>query len=354
MPEHKAESRNPFAFLCGKNVLVTGASGFLGRHLLPKLIQAGAKTSCFLRPASSLDFLPQPLRKELRIFRGDCASGQGLEDALSGQQILIHLAALLFGLGWQDYLRANSEAARRIVKASPEGLERIVLISSLAAAGPCAIAPGLDEQALPRPVSAYGWSKLLTEQIFQAAYQERLVILRPPIIYGSGDRGLLPLFKSAARGIGVSPGLGRSFPVSLIHAADAAQAILLAAMPKARGIYHLDDGEPKSMSAFCKAVGLALGREKTLVLELPLPLMGASAALSTAFAAGLGRLRQFSGASMPRRAPNWNLDKYREACAPGWLATAAKIRAELGFAPQVRLASGLAEAVAGYRQEGWL
>ncbi|WP_165075038.1 MULTISPECIES: NAD(P)-dependent oxidoreductase [unclassified Desulfovibrio] len=345
------------AQLAGKRVLVTGGTGFLGGHLLPQLLESGARVTCLARAGSDVSRLPAGVA----VARGDCASGEGLASALAGQEICIHMAALLFGLGWQDYLRANGRAAAQLARAAQgsPALRRFVLVSSLAAAGPAADpakapgSPGAPNTPC-RPVSAYGWSKLLGEEILGRALGERLVVLRPPIIYGSGDKGLLPVFKGVARGVAVSPGLFHSFPVSVIHADDAAQAVLLACGEGARGTYYIDDGASHDMASFCRAMGVALGRERVHILKLPLPLMALTAALSSLAGVAVARLGRLCGLQAPRRAPNWNLDKYREARAPGWLCDARRIRDDLGFAPRMDLEAGMAEAVAGYRREGWL
>jgi nucleoside-diphosphate-sugar epimerase len=338
--------------LSGKRVLVTGGTGFVGRHLLPSLLEAGARVTCLARASSRTDRLPEGIS----AVRADLRSGAGLGRALEGQEIVIHMAALLFGLGWQDYLRANARSAAILAAAleKAEKVKRVVLVSSLAAAGPCAVSPGIAEDAAPMPASAYGWSKLLAEQTLRPL-GKKLVILRPPIIYGSGDKGLLPVFRGAARGIAVSPGAFREFPVSVLHVRDMARAVLRACAAGAGGIYHLSDGREHTMSGFCRAAGRELHRATgrpaggvVRVLRLPLPVMAAAAAAATGFAGFASCFCPFS------RAPNWNMDKYREARQSGWLSDAGRIGRELGWKPVVPLADGLAEAVGGYLREKML
>lgn len=352
------------AHLKGKKVLLTGGTGFVGRHLLPLLLEAGARVTCLTRASSRTQRLPA----DVAVARADLRSGEGLEAALAGKDVLIHMAALLFGLNWQDYLRANalaaqslSEALARVEARGRTSVKRIVLISSLAATGPSAVPPGVTDATPPAPVSAYGWSKLLSEQILGRALGDRLVTLRPPIIYGSGDKGLLPMFKGTARGFAVSPGAGREFPVSAVHGKDMAQAVLLACGEEARGVYHLNDGAGYSMARFCEVMGRAVAQAQgrcclnpVRVIHMPLPVMAVTAGLASAWGmAAEAVLTRVTGRGLDR-APNWNLDKYREARQPGWLCDASRISRDLGYAPRVSLEAGMAEAVEGYRREGWL
>lgn len=328
--------------LKNKKILVTGASGFLGRHLLPLLLASGAETTCLARDPKKLTNI------DARVVRGDLADGSGLADAVKGQDIVIHMAALLFGLGWRDYLAANSRAATNLVRALDDSAASVVFVSSLAAAGPSAT--GKKETDHPAPVSAYGWSKLMAENIILGRRPDAL-IMRPPIIYGSGDRGLLPVFRAAARGFGVSPGARREFPVSIIHADDAARAILTGAEKNASGVYHLADGGEHTMASFCRAIGAVLGKS-VRVLRPPLPLMGASASAVSFLAALASRAAALAGREIPP--PQWNIDKYREAKEEGWVADATKIRADLGFEARIGVEEGTREAALGYANAGWL
>lgn len=332
-----------FSYLRGKRILVTGGTGFVGGHLVPALLEAGAIVTCLVRPSSSQRPLPAGAHRVV----ADLHTGEGLGEALLGQEAVIHMAALLFGASWQDYLAANTLAARTLGKAlaAHTTVQRLVLISSLAATAPSATSPGVQEHTSPAPVSAYGWSKFIAEQIFALHCGDRMVTLRPPIIYGSGDKGLLPCFQAAQKGFMVSPGLCRDFPVSAVHVHDMVQAIMLCLLPKAHGLYHINDGREYTMRSFNQGIAHALGR-KAYTLTLPLPIM--------ALTAGVSSLIYTLFKKYMARVPSWNWDKYLEAKQVGWLCDSSRICAELGYEPRVTLEQGMAEAVAGYRAAGWI
>jgi len=319
-----------------RRILLTGGTGFVGRHLAAAL--AGrTELSCMVRAASRTDLLPPGTR----IFQADIAKGQGIDAAMEGQDCLIHLAATLFAASWQNYLNDAVLLARRLGSAAQRaGIKRVVVVSSLAATGPCAQSPGVADDAPSAPVSAYGWSKYMAELAFARELPpDRLVVLRPPIIYGPGDKGLLPYFKTAKLGLIAVP--GGAFPVSAVHVQDAVQGIICCTKPEAQGVYHINDGEEHSMTSLGLAMAAAFGR-KALVLRMPRPVLAASAALA-GLAAHLG---------LPPA--SWNPDKCREACVEGWLCSSARITAELGYAPSMLLREGIADAVTGYRKLGWL
>ncbi|MDE5832267.1 MAG: NAD(P)-dependent oxidoreductase, partial [Desulfovibrio sp.] len=281
--------------LRGKTILVLGGTGFLGRHLLPRLLEADAEIVCLARdPAKISD-------NRVRVIKGDLTDGSGLAEAVEGAEFVIHMAALLFGLGWQEYLRANAQAASNIIRLLADSSAKFIFISSLAAAGPSST--GAKESDAPSPVSAYGWSKLLSENIIRSRRPDSL-IFRPPIIYGSGDKGLLPLFRSTRRGFAPSSGMGRKFPVSAIHADDVVRAVLLGLEKDASGIYHLSDGQTRSLDDLCLAMAKAQGRESVRMLRLPLPLMKTSAALASAWAVAA------NSAGIGVAPPKWNPGSY--------------------------------------------
>ena len=328
--------------LRGARVLVTGGTGFVGRHLLPALVAAGADVTCLTRSGSHTDHLPASVRTVCAVL----LTGDGLAQAVPGQEVVIHIAAVLFGLGWQDYLQGNALAARQLAAALADSpsLTRLIHVSSLAGSAPSAT--GVPDDVPPAPVSAYGWSKFMAEQCLGRALGDKLVVLRPPIIYGSGDKGLLPYFKAARMGLVVTPGWRCPFPVSIIHVSDMVQAVLCCAKPQAQGVYHCCDGDVHDMGRMGLLMAELMGRTARHV-GIPLPIMAAAAWVSGLAGQVLVRLPQ-------GRAPSWNMDKYREARQVGWVCDGTRIVRELDFAPQTDVRAGLREAIDGYTQLGWL
>lgn len=128
-----------------------------------------------------------------------------------------------------------------------------------------------------------------------------------------------------------------------------AQALICATSPGAQGIYHVSDGNRHTMESFCQAMSQALGK-KAAIFHIPLPVM----AISAFFASLWGQLCACVSPKKTVRAPNWNLDKYREAREAGWVCDCSRLMQDTGFSPKITLSEGMRESVEGYRQRGWL
>ena len=233
-----------------------------------------------------------------------------------------------------------------------EGGKALDTTTPLAAAGPCAVDRPRLESDLPMPVSNYGRSKLAGEQA-AAKYAGRMpiCIIRPPIVFGPGDGGVLEVFRPIARwGIHVVPGRGeRCF--SLVHVADLVEGLLLAAEKGERlrpdgapgqGVYFVAAEHDPTYSELGQAMARALGKKRATVVRMPGPLVR----LAGLCGDSLGRMRH---------RPGWvNSDKMAEALAGSWMCSSAKARTQLGWSPAATLADRLRETAQWYRQAGWL
>jgi len=336
-----------------KPVLVTGASGFIGRHLVQRLIERGCRVSCLVRATSRIDELRSA---GAQLITGDVTDRAGIGRALEASQagVVFHLAGLAKALGTDDFVRVNTGGVESVAGACARRADPpvLVVVSSLSAAGPSAVDRPRVESDSPTPVSAYGRSKLAGEQA-AAKYAAGVPIsmVRPPIVFGPGDRGVFEMFRPIARwGIHVVPGRGEC-RFSLIHVADLVEGLLLAAEKGERlhpggsqgqGIYFMAAEEDPTYAELGAAMAAALGKKRATVVRLPRPLV---------------RLVGLSGDAMGwiRRRPGWvNSDKIAEALAGSWTCSSVKARTHLGWSPASTLADRLRETAQWYRQAGWL
>jgi nucleoside-diphosphate-sugar epimerase len=331
-------------------ILVTGASGFIGGHLVRRLMERGCQVSCLVRATSRVDELR---RAGARLFDCEIADRAGIARAIaaSNARVVFHVAGQVRALDAEDFLRVNAGSVEAVAQACTDQRERpvLVLVSSLAAAGPSSDKPAVESD-LPAPVSDYGRSKLAGERV-ALRYAEALpiTVVRPCIVFGAGDRGTHEIFKPIARsGLHVFGGSGDR-RVSLVAVADLVECLLLAAergerlVPDVagRGVYFAA-AEDISYVEFGRAIARALGKPPPRVLRLPEWSMRSIGSLGDVVA-------RF------RRRPGWvSSDKIREFLAGSWTCSSAKARQQLGWSPAAPLADRLSETAKWYRDAGWL
>lgn len=326
-----------------KTVLVTGASGFVGGHIVEALARQGVRARCLVRPTSRLDFI-RPWSPEL-VF-GDVASKAALEEAVAGVDGVVHGAGVTRALSLAEYMRVNAEGCRNLYGAclaKNPGVRRIVHIGSLAALGPSAPDRPTREGEERRPVSHYGKSKLAGHLIAEG-YRDRLpiVILVPPAVYGPFDRDFLTYFAWMKRGFYPVLGGGERL-ISMIYAKDLARAVVACLEnDKAAGAeYLVEDGAPHTWGDVAAAIGRSMGKTARPLRLRPAAMRVAAGMLGLA-AACTGKPALLSP------------DKLRELLQPAWTCSSAKIRAELGFVPEYSLERGMDETCRWYREQRWL
>ncbi len=218
---------------------------------------------------------------------------------------------------------------------------RLVHISSLAAAGPATAASPRAEDDAPSPRTPYGRSKLEGERVVQATPGLRWTILRPGVVYGPGDRAMLPLFKLARRG--VLPLVGRpDAAYTFVHVSDVVRVIAAAIDRPADGD-TLFVGHPRAVTPreILEALQLAVGRPSA-VIHVPQAV--------TRLAAMAGDLAgQVIGRPLPLN--RW---RYVELSAEGFVCSVERLRERLGIVAAFELRDGLAHTAEWYRREGWV
>jgi nucleoside-diphosphate-sugar epimerase len=293
---------------------LTGATGFIGASLLSHLTGAGWRVRALYRPR--VGRLPPPL-PGVEWLPGDLDDQGALDALVAGTDAVVHCAGAVRGAWRSDFDRVNAEGAGRIAQAAARlgRAPRFLLISSLAAR-----APGLSQ---------YAASKWRGECAVKAVSESlRWTVLRPPAVFGPGERELLPLFRCIAKGFASMPA---STPArfSLIYVDDQAT-------------FEVDDGRPGGYDwdTVVTVAGRVLhGGAPVRRIPIPVPLLDLAALANLAAARLLGY------------APMLTPGKVREITHPDWLCDSHAFALATGWQPAFGLGPGLARAYGGHLPE---
>ena len=323
-------------------VTVTGATGFIGRALALRLAAAGTPVLALVRDvARAGDLAATP---GVEVVRGDLLDPGLLRDLVGGAGVVYHLAGLTSARSRGEFMAVNAEATGALAAAAARAPRppKLVLVSSLSVAGPRTADQPAREDDPPAPLNGYGESKLRGEELLRRnAAGARWTIVRPPWVYGPGDRATLALFRLAARGFFPSV-RGGCMQVSLVHVHDLVEALVLAGEAAAADgrVYYAADGQVHTVAQFGRALLAACGGGRALhVPGVVFRLLG---------------LAGEAGAWLRRRPPLLGRDKSCEGLQPGWVCDDGRIRNELGYRSRVELERGVVETLAWYRMRGWL
>jgi len=297
---------------------VTGATGFVGSHLLDAALAAGYEVAALTRRE-------QAPRQHVDWVRGDLHDRAALERLVTDADAVIHVAGVITGQTAAAFEKGNVEGTLAMLAAATAGgVRRFVHVSSLAAREP--------------KLSLYGGSKARAEDLVAGSGLD-WAIVRPPAVYGPGDKETLELFRMAKLGVMLMPPKGR---VSVIHADDLARLLLVLSGPQAPShiLVEADDGRPGGWThrEFARALGNAVGT-KPVIVSAPGILLRLAARADQLLRRDKAKLTVDRAAYFSHR--NWVIEPKR-ACPP-----------EL-WQPQIDTAQGLKETAAWYRKEGWL
>ena len=327
-----------------QTVLITGASGFVGFHLIEAALAKGLEVYAAIRRSSDVKHLAS---YNIHYVYPDFNNIDSLEKELkeNNYDYIIHAAGTTKAKNQEEYNKVNATYTTNLATAvinSGIALKKMVFISSLAAIGPSQQADDLiTEMSSPMPVTAYGKSKLLAEESLKKMNLP-LVVLRPTAVYGPRDKDIFIIIKTFSQGL--EPYIGKvAQKLSFVYVKDLATATVnsLFAAENANGTYNITDGNCYNryeMADICKAVL----QKKTFKFHLPL---GVVKALAFVMEKSYGFLD---------KTPALNIEKLAELTATNWCCDIAKAKRNLSFQPVYDLKKGLTEALGWYKEEKWI
>jgi uncharacterized protein YbjT (DUF2867 family) len=297
---------------------ITGGTGFVGGHLLRAAREAG-------HPIRALTRGWRPPEDGIDWIEGALDGPETLAALCEGADAIVHIAGLINAPDRAGFEAVNVAGTAAMVDAArAAGVRRFIHISSLAAREP--------------ELSDYGWSKARAERIVAASGLD-WTIVRPPAIYGPGDRETFELFKMARRGLVALPPKGR---FSVIHVEDLCRLILaLLDEPDTHGAtYEPDDGTENGWDHrhFARTLSRVFGKR------------AATVAMPSMVVKGAARLDRLVRRSKAKLTP----DRARYFCHPDWVAAAHARPPAALWTPRIRTPTGLKATALWYQEQGWL
>ena len=320
-----------------RTALITGATGFVGGHLVRRLAAAGWKVRALVRPTSDTRLLDEVGAERVP---GDLHALDALREAADGADTVFHLAALTIARGEDPFRRANAEGTANVVQgvlSAPRRPRRLVYLSSYAACGPARNGRPRAAHETAEPLTAYGRTKLQGEDAVRRAEREGVetVILRAPPVYGPGDKALLPYFRLVKRRLAPAPA-GPELRTHMVYVEDLAAA-LHAAADAPPGTYAVAEPVEHRWGTVVDRMADALG---TRPVRVPLP---------PALVRGAGRVAGwFGGLGV------FDREKAEEMLAPAWLCDLEGLDALLPQGTATPLAEGIARTARWYQENGWV
>jgi nucleoside-diphosphate-sugar epimerase len=303
-------------------VAVTGATGFVGRHLIEALAaEAGVSVRALARKPA-----PDIAAMGAAVVRGRLENASALSALTEGADAVVHCAGVVAAARAADFHAANAEGTAAVLRAAGPAA-RFVHVSSLAARE-----PGL---------SAYAASKRRAEEMVAEADRPTAVVVRPPAVYGPGDRATLPIFRQLHRGLLIAPA-ARGARFSLIYVADLARLLARLALTRLapKEPVEPDDGRGGYGWADLASIAGRVSGRTIRTLYVPTGLLWPAALGAEAWGRALNR------------APPLSRDKLRELGHGDWVC--GRLPTGLDWWPSTDFAAGYAETAAWYARAGWL
>ena len=333
------------------NILITGASGFIGSFIVEEALKRGFETWAAMRRSSSKAYLQD---KRINFIELNLSSKEQLVEQLRGQSFdyVVHAAGVTKCLNKADFRRINTEGTKNLVMALLElqmPLKRFVYLSSLSVFGAIREHEPYEEireTDTPQPNTEYGRSKLETERWLDSLSPNLgsldYVILRPTGVYGPREKDYFLMAQSIKQHSDFAVGYKRQ-DITFVYVSDVVQAVFLALEKGQKGRkYFLSDGQVYQSTTFSDLIHEELGRPWWIRITAPVWVLR----IVTFVGEYVGR---FTG-----KVTALNNDKYHILKQRNWRCDIEPAIRELGYHPEVDLKEGVRRSISWYKENGWL
>jgi nucleoside-diphosphate-sugar epimerase len=326
-------------------ILVTGATGFIGSHLVDQLLEEGNEVIASIRKSSNLRWLKD---KPVKLIEANFDNSTDLEKLVADVDYVYHIAGLVAAKNYTEFLKANKNATENLIQACIKvnpNLDRFVLVSSQTVAGPSSsLENPQTEDDIPKPITSYGKSKLEGEKV-AVSYMDKLpiTIVRPPAVFGPRDTAIKDIFAIVNKGIAPLIGWQDKY-VSLIYVKDLVSGIILAGESKiAEGqIYFISSNRFYTWQEIMSAMKIAFNKKHLIKIKIP------HTAVLT-----LATISEFFG-RFSNKPPVFNYEKGIDFIQKYWICSPNKAENDLDFTSETPLDDGISETADWYLKNKWI
>lgn len=330
-----------------KNILITGASGFIGSCLVEKALAKDYQTFAVVRKNSNKQYLQNPAINFIEFDFNNAASLdaalQNFKAQFGSIDYVIHAAGVTKSINKQDFYNGNFESTKNLVEALERNNlvpQKFLLVSSLAAFGCGETDEPITKNQTQKPLTEYGKSKMQAENYLRGKSNFPFVIVNPTAVYGPRDKDFFFLLKSISQGIEMYINNTKQ-KLSFVYVQDLVDAIFIALESNVFSEnFIVSDLENYTSKEFNNLVKKHLNK-KTLTLVVPAGIAYFFALISEA----VGHIR--------KQTPLLNRERLKEFKAKNWSVDASELK-QIGYTPNYKLDKGLASAIKWYKDNKWL
>ncbi len=323
--------------------LVTGATGFIGSHLVELLLQKGYSVRCLIRKSSDTKWLNG---KQVEYVYGDLFNEEALRDAVRGVEYVFHSAGVTKAKTQEEYYNGNATGTKNILAATAthnHTLKRFVHISSQAAVGPSPTQTPITEDEPSHPLTTYGKSKWQAEEeCLKMMKTLPITICRPPAVFGPRDKDVFEFFNTMSKGLQPMVGFNEKL-VSLVHVSDLVRGFVMAA----------ESSNAVGQTYFIASNGVYGWKEIGEVTRKVLNKSALRIRLPEFAVYIIATFAEFF-ALFSSKPALINFEKARDMVQDYWTCDSSKAKRDFGYQQEISLEDGIRGTVEWYKTNGWL